>query len=138
MGYNKTDSGFEFAENIEINGWTVNKIVNHYFPDSNYRYDPRKYLEFIIKDNVGKSRKMRYYYNGGNNSSVGVKPHPVDTIKAIVFFIEETPILKSENWEEFDAFKKIASIKTILKKDCSMQEQLNEIKAIIQTNNKIY
>jgi len=136
LGYiHEADSNvFTFENDIEINGWIINKTIVHGGPkQSTYKYCWENYLEFVITDINDVKCIKRYHYNGGNhNDGVGVYATQLEPIQALAYFIEKATIFKCENWAEFEAQQIILKIREIVSSNKRYTEQIQSIKRFLQ------
>lgn len=125
---------FTFTKDIKLGDWTVGKIVAHKGPKySDYIYDWKKYLEFLITDKRGESRSQKFYYNIPCKQMLNSKPCPDSFVyMAVQHFLENHPIFDSEDWAEYESVEKLVKIKTILNsEEFSPSCKVEEIRKIL-------
>ena len=126
---------FTFTEDIKLGDWTVGKIVAHKGPKySDYKYDWKKYLEFLITDKRGESHVKLFYYNMPCKEMPETRPCPDSFAHmAVRHLLENHPIFDSEDWADYDNLAKLAKIKSVLNSDeLSASVKIEEIKNILQ------
>lgn len=121
LKYTSEDSAHIFENDIVVNGWTIHKIVSY----STRGYTRNYYLEFVIKDKQGVSRIHRRYTPWPNTYA--------DNIDSVKEFIEHSLIFQCEDWADFDIAKTFNTIKEILNSNISKQEQLIQIKKLLNS-----
>lgn len=128
--FDDKDFVYVFERDIEIDGWTVSRIVKVGGPrSSQYKYDIKNYLEFVITDPKGETGIKQYYYNSGDDEMPA--SHKTATIESIAFYLRESLIFQSCDWADYDAGVVVAKIGTICRQHIAKSEQLEQIKQII-------
>lgn len=130
LGYNYADSTYVFEQDIEFKGWIISKIIKQGGPKrSRYKYDFKNYFEFVITDSNGISRIKRYFYNEGDDEVFAYDGEC--SVEAIPYYIKSSLIFQCKDWADYDACEILMTIKKITNKDISKQEQLEQIKPVL-------
>ncbi len=129
VGYKYADSIYEFEQNIVIDKWVINKIIKVGGPKrSHYKYNCDNYFELAITDQNDLLRIEKYFYNCKDLELLRARQKPIDDISD---FIQSSPIFQCKDWADYDAYKILMTIEKIINKNISKQEQLEQIKRVL-------
>ncbi len=139
FNHNLESHEIAFENDIHVNNWTIHRIILIGGPcSSRYKYDCDQYLEFVILDKNGEQQIKRYYFNIGYNNDVGLCGLRKSAIESIVYFVENCPIFKCEDWADSNAFIALLRIKNILNEsNSSNYEKIDKINSLFKGSNTV-
>ena len=107
--YDDEAATYTFDEDIKIGNWTVKKIVKSGGPRySQYKYNFDNYLELVLIDKDGISKKEQWFYNTDKNLCLYMQN--IFMPESFAYFCEKHPIFKCQNWEDYLAYENIKTI----------------------------
>lgn len=131
--YDNEASVYIFDEDIRIGEWTIKNIVKIGGPrSSQYKYNFDNYLELVLVDKDGISKKEQWYYNIDMN--LCLYKQNIFMPDSFVCFCEKHPIFKCQNWEDYLAYVNIKTIQLIIDKNITNVEKFNQIKSYIESH----
>ena len=134
LAYKYEYPSFIFENDIEINGWSIGKFVKIGGPRfSTYKYDFKRYLEFVITDPNGVQKIKRWFcHNGDDEMTAYWDPYNNDFSGTICYYLKNSPIFKCANWEDYDAWRVINKVKTIINSTHDNISKLKNISKILK------
>lgn len=123
---------FIFENDIEIKGWIIGKIIKIGGPRfSTYKYDFKRYLEFVITDPNGVQKVKKWFcHNGDDEMSAYWDTYNNDLSGTICYYLKNSPIFGCADWEDYDACRIIHKVKAYLD---APQSNYAKVKSIIKT-----
>lgn len=135
------DSGnriYKLEEDIVVDEWRIKGFIKYIAHNPFWKFDVYANYEYVIADKMGKERVEIYYYHnvGCNKNKCGLGPSDDFSAQGVLsYFIKNSPIFKCADWEEYDLSIELNKIKKVLENGRSKQEQLREIRRIINKRN---
>lgn len=130
--YDDEAATYTFDEDIKIGEWIIKKIVKSGGPRySQYKYNFDNYLEFVLIDKDGISRKEQWFYNTDKNLCLYMQN--IFMPESFACFCEKHPIFKCQNWEDYLAYVNIKTIQSIIKENITNPEKFKRIKNYIES-----
>lgn len=131
--YDDEAAVYVFDEDIIIGEWTIKNIVKLGGPlCSQYMYDFSNYLELVLTDKDGISKKEQWFYNTDKNLCLYMQN--IFMPESFAYFCEKHPIFKCQNWEDYLAYVNIKIIQSIIEENITNQEKFSRIKSQIESH----
>ena len=130
--YDDEAAVYVFDEDIIIGEWTIKNIVKLGGPRcSQYMYDFDNYLELVLTDKGGISKKEQWFYNTDKNLCLYMQN--IFMPESFAYFCEKHPIFKCQNWEDYIAYMSTKTIQSIIEENITNQEKFSRIKNYIES-----
>lgn len=130
--YDDEAAVYVFDEDIIIGEWTIKNIVKLGGPQSSqYKYNFDNYLELVLTDKDGISKKEQWFYNTDKNLCLYMQN--IFMPESFAYFCEKHPIFKCQNWEDYMAYMSIKTIQSIIEENITNQEKFSRIKNYIES-----
>lgn len=132
--YDDETAVYVFDEDVRIGEWTIKNIVKLGGPRcSQYKYDFDNYLELVLTDKDGVSKKEQWFYN--TDRSLCLYKQNVFMPESFAYFCEKHPIFCCQNWEDYLAYVNLKAIQSIIENDnINNSEKLVRIKNYIESH----
>ena len=134
LAYRHEYPTFIFEHDIEINGWIVGHIIKLGGPQySTYKYNFKNYLEFVITDPKGIQHIKTWQYNQGDDEMRAFwDSRDGGLSNTIRHYLVDSPIFRCANWEDYDAWRVINKVKTIINSTNDNISKLKNISKILK------